>query len=598
MSSQSTWDLTPLYRSDTDPQIDRDLTSATKEVGKFARKWRTRTDYLSEPTVLNQVLDELEYIFRHSGTSAKAGYYFSLRSAQDQTDPNIRARLTQVGDVAKKNDLTLQFLFLNLGKISSSKQKLFLGSKALIKYHNFIKSLFAESKHMLSEPEERVLRLLSTSAFDRWDRMLSGLIAKEEREVLAEDGTVVSLTFSGLDTLLESQNKKVRDSAGAAINDILAANLEVAENEINALLESKKVVDELRGFSRPDQSRHLSDDVDSEVVDCLVDVVSANFNLSRRFYRLKALLLGQKTLSYHERGVEIGDLGGEYPYPKASDLVQASLEELDTEFAQIFKQFVKHKQIDAFPRKNKSGGAFCAYDSLTTPTYILLNHTNKLSDVLTIAHEVGHGINDELVRKSQNSLNFGTSLATAEVASTFMEDFVLRRLLSEASDERRLAIMLMRLDRDVATIFRQIAAYRFEQELHRAYRQKGYLSKEEIGSLFSVQMHAYMGPSVTQDPGSENWWVYWGHFRNFFYVYSYASGLLISKSLQAAVQAEPAYVNKVKEFLSAGTSASPREIFAKMDIDITDQAFWTRGIKQVSSDLAAAEKLARKLGKL
>jgi len=228
----------------------------------------------------------------------------------------------------------------------------------------------------------------------------------------------------------------------------------------------------------------------------------------------------------------------------------------------------------------------------------MLNHNERLNDVLTLSHELGHGINDEFVRKKQPAVYFGTPKATAEVASTFMEDFVLQELEKKADDELKLAIMMAKLNDDITTILRQIACYMFEQELHKEFREKGYLSKEEIGKLFQKHMSAYMGDAVEQSPGSENWWVYWSHIRDFFYNYSYASGLLISKFLQGEVKKNPKFIAKVKEFLSAGMSDSPKSIFMKMGIDISKKEFWDSGLKEIEDLSNETEKLAKKLGKI
>jgi oligoendopeptidase F len=179
-----------------------------------------------------------------------------------------------------------------------------------------------------------------------------------------------------------------------------------------------------------------------------------------------------------------------------------------------------------------------------------------------------------------------------------MEDFVLEDILQEADDELRFAIMMAKLNDDVSSIFRQVACYRFEQELHSEFRRAGYLSKEEIGSLFQKHMAAYMGHAVEQSPGSENWWVYWHHIRYFFYVYSYASGLLISKSLQNTVKKDPAFIGQVMEFLSAGSSDSPKNIFGRLGIDISDGTFWDKGLDEVENLLNETARLAAKLGKI
>ena len=189
-------------------------------------------------------------------------------------------------------------------------------------------------------------------------------------------------------------------------------------------------------------------------------------------------------------------------------------------------------------------------------------------------------------------------MSTAEVASTFFEDFVFEHLLAEVDDQTRLSLLMSKLGDQISTIHRQVACYTFEQELHQSYREQGYLSSDEIGGIFQKHMSAYMGASVEKSKGSENWWVYWSHIRSYFYVYSYASGLLISQSLQAKVRENSEFITKVKNFLGAGMSASPKQIFADLGIDIADKRFWLQGLEEMEKLLAETEKLARKLGRV
>jgi oligoendopeptidase F len=258
----------------------------------------------------------------------------------------------------------------------------------------------------------------------------------------------------------------------------LKEHVDVAETEINSVLANKKVDDELRKVSRPDLTRHISDDIETEVVDSLIKTVSDRFDISAKYYALKARLLKVKRLKYHERNVEYGNIYRKYTYNESLRLVRTVFANLDSVFADILTGFIKNGQFDVYPGKGKVSGAFCAHNLISQPTYILLNHTNRLNDVLTLAHELGHGINNELIRGKQNALHFGTPISTAEVASTFMEDFVLQEILKKGDDELRIAVMIMRLNDEISTIFRQVACYRFEQELHREFRQRGYLSKE------------------------------------------------------------------------------------------------------------------------
>jgi len=594
----SEWNLKLLFRGDDDPRIAKTRKIVEQKSRAFINKWRNRTDYLRNPAVLKKALDEYQEWKRYYGSEGDEGYYFWLRTSQNQNDPVLRAKFNLIEEFSKKIQNDIQFFTLRIAKIPVRFQKKFIQHPSLRKYWHYLERLFAQSRYLLSEPEEKIMNLKSPGSYGNWVRMTSSFLAKEERPVILENGQRSLKSFSEIASLMNSREKRVRNTAAKAFNEILNKHADVAEAEINAVLANKKVDDELRCFSRPDSARHISDDMDTEVVDTLIMSVAGGFDIPSRFYSLKARLLRVRTLQYHERNVEYGTISSKYPYQNALNLIRKVCGNLDHTFVHILDGFIRNGQFDIYPRKGKTGGAFCAHNLISQPTYILLNHTNRLNDVLTLAHELGHGINNELIREKQHSLYFGTPVSTAEVASTFMEDFVLQEIIRKADDEMRLAVMMMKLNDEVSTIFRQIACYRFEQELHERFRKTGYLSKEDIGQLFQKHMKSYMGNSVEQSPGSENWWVYWGHIRSFFYVYSYASGLLISKSLQNSVKKDPRFIGKVKEFLSAGLSDSPKNIFRGLGIDITDKKFWVRGLEEVETLLNETAHLATKLGKI
>lgn len=596
--SELTWDLTRLFRADDDPGIEEAIRVVERESYRFIRKWKSRRDYLSDPSVLCDALKEYDRWKGCFGADGDAGYYFWLRAEQDQNNPDLKARLNKVEEFSRKIENDIQFFHLRLAKIPRKKRNSFLRCRGLRRYRHFLENIWAESKYLMSEREEKILNVKMPTSYSNWIKMTFGLLSKEERKISLEGGGSGVRPFSEITALMNSSDKKTRDSAARAFNDILTENLDVAEAEINSVLSHKKTEDELRAFSRPDLSRHVADDIDSRVVDSLIASVSKRFDIPSWFYELKARLMGLRKLKYHERNVVYGNIKTRYSFEASCNLVRKVLHGLDQEFGEIFDGFVSNRQIDVYPKKGKSGGAFCAHHLISQPTYILLNHTGELGDVLTLAHEVGHGINNELIRRSQNALNFGTPTSTAEVASTFLEDFVLQEILKKSGGELKLAIMMKKLDDDVSTIFRQVACYRFEMELHELFRQKGYLSKEEIGKLFAGHMAGYMGDYVEQTSGSENWWVYWSHIRYFFYVYSYASGLLISKSLQSSVKNAPVYINRVKNFLSAGLSDSPKNIFLSLGIEIENVDFWNRGIEEVDCLLEETARQARRLGKL
>ncbi len=597
-NQKTEWDLTPLFKNDNDSEMEIERGKIIKETNKFVKKWKNNKSYLDDSRILRQALDDYEKWNRFYGPGIKELYYFTYRNSQNQLDKKIRARLNQANDFTQKISNEMEFFYLSLGKISKEKQKQFLEQKDLKDYQHFLSRIFEKERYFLSEAEEKIINLKQATAFDNWVMMTEAFLSKEERVILDEDGKRRNKNFSEISALLGNNKKQVRDEAAKAFNEILKDNIEIAEHEINSVLQDKKVNDELRGFERPDSARHLSDDVTTKMVDALNEAVKSRFDISARFYKLKAKLAGVKKLKYHERMLEYGEINKKYTYEEALKLVLRSFNNLDKEFGEILEGFIKNKQIDVLPRKGKTGGAYCSNGLITQPTYILLNFTGKLNDVLTIAHEVGHGINSELTRKKENAINFGHSLAVAEVASTFMEGFVLDELLKTADDELRLKISIDRLGDAVSTIQRQIACYNFEKDLHQAFRKIGYLPKEEIGLIFQKNMKAYMGDAIEQSPGSENWWVYWGHIRSYFYVYTYASGLLIAKSLQKLIKEDIDFVKKVKNIFSIGLSDSPKEIFAKAGIDITQKQFWDKGLKEIDELLIETEKLAKKLKKI
>jgi len=419
--------------------------------------------------------------------------------------------------------------------------------------------------------------------------MTSSFLSKEERE---------GKSFSEISSLLSDSDKGTRDQAGKWFNEIMEKHVDTGEHEINSILETAKVDLKLRGYKRADEPRHVSDDIETEVVDALLEAVAPNFDISRRYYELKAKLFGVDKLEYYERNVPFGKAEKEYSFDEAVGLVAGTFENLDPFFADIFKKFVAKGHFDVYPNKNKVSGAGCWSNLKTQPSFIHLNFTGKLRDVTAIAHEMGHAIHNELIVQSQKAVYCDVSLATAETASTFMEDFVTCEILKNADDELKLALQMEQLNDLVSSIQRQVACYKFEQELHDVFSGKGYLSKEEIGEMFQKHMKAYMGDFVEQSPGSQNWWLYWDHIRRFFYVYSYASGLLISKSLQKKVKDDPDFVDEVKRVLSFGTSKSPKDAFAEVGVDITDPEFWRQGLSEERVLLEDTWTLAKKLGRI
>ncbi len=454
------WNLNQLKEKDF--QEERKLWKS--KVKAFTDKYKKDNSYLTDPKELLKALNELEELERNYGTTPNELFYYWLKSEKNKNDPEIKAKYNQIEELSIEIANELQFFLLNLAKTEN--KDIFLNNKTLEPYKHFLETLFENEKYLLTDKEEKILNLKSQTSYSFWIDMVERFLTKEERIIKDK-----KRTYEELLSLMTGKDKELRDQAAIAFNDILNNNIDVAEAEINAILTNKKVNDKLRNFERPDKARHVADDIDTEVVDTLVQTVEENFQISRKYYELKAKLLKQDKLKYHERAVEYGDITKEYSYEDSINLTKKVFEKLDERFKELLDMFIKNEQIDVYPKKSKHGGAFCVYLLKSQPTFILLNHTNKLKDVLTIAHELGHAINNELIKEKQNSLNFGTPTSTAEVASTFMEDFVLQELLKDADDELKLTLLMQKLGSDINSIIRQRACYKFEQELHKNFKE-------------------------------------------------------------------------------------------------------------------------------
>lgn len=585
---QTTWNLS-LALPDTSPEnIAKLQKQSEKLITTFASKYSQDKSFLHDPSVLLQSLTDYENILA-TDPANQLGQYFGLSHALDQSNPELLSQLSILRSWSTTLANKIQFYTLDLAKISVAKQKEFLSLIALSHYHKFLARLFETAKYNLTEPEEKILNITHPFAKSNWVSLTARLLSEEKPE---------DKSLSQLLSDMNSIDKATRDKAAELVVSIFDKHKIVAEVEINNVVNYKKEIDTLRGVARPDLTRHISDDFETSSVDALRSAVVANFDIARDFYQLKAQLFGVKRLAYHERNVPYTSTEIPYSYEESISLVKKVFTRLDPEFAKVVLTYADSGQVDVYPHTGKQGGAFCTAGAKNTPGYVMLNHTNKLNDVLTLAHEFGHAINHEFMRSSNSAVYFDNSLAVAEVASTFFEDFVLDEVGQKANDDELLAIYMQKLNDDISTIFRQIACYEFEWELHQTIRQKGHLSWQEIGTIFQKNMAAYMGDYVLQGEGSNLFWVYWSHLRNHFYVYSYASGLLISKSLQALVKDNPTEISKVKTFLSTGTNASPAEIFQSIGLDISSPTFWQTGLSEVRTLLAKTRSLAIKLKKI
>ena len=586
---ETKWNLELLYKNISDKQIEKDIEQSQKKVLTFVKKWEKNKEYLSNFQVLFKALSEYELLMEDPGICTKPSYYIFLNRVLNQEDPQFKARENKLHEICLKLENSIQFFTLNISKIPKEKQIVFLQDPLLKKYKHFLQTLFNISKYILSDAQEKVFNIKSKTSHSNWVNMLSELLSKQELSVIDEKDNKKKITYNEISKYLDSKERRVREYAAKEFYKVNKRYEEIAEFEINSVLENKKINDIYRKIPKPETVRLLSDDMQESVVETLRDVVSAHFDIPQRFYTLKAKLLNQKSLAYFERNVLLDDMEREYSFEQSFKTISDTFCKLDREFSNIVTKYLSEGRYDVYPKKGKGGGAFCTSVGSKYPTYILLNHNGKLQDVLTLAHESGHGIHTEY-SNTQNVLNQGYSTACAEVASTFFENFTLEHLSDSISKKEKYLLIAKSLEEDISTVFRQIACYNFELKLHEEYSKRGFLSTKEISSLFVEEMSKYLGKSVLPDIHMQVGWIYWSHIREFFYTYSYASGLLISKYLQRMVKENPKDIEKVKNFFKAGDSKSPNEIFLDLGIDISKREFWEESILEINKKLEYLEK--------
>ncbi|MDD3868797.1 MAG: M3 family metallopeptidase [Candidatus Absconditabacteria bacterium] len=574
-----------------------------KIIDAFCQKREHNANYLHDATTLKEALDDYQQLQGGLGEGGSdfgvigaESYYYYLQKCIHSDDEAILSAANQADDFATKMQNKKLFFELSLTKIAPEQQTAFLSSPLLIDYKHFLEKLFREAKHVLSDAEEKIINIMSKTSYENRAMMTQKMTSALEGEITHE-GKTEKKSFEELLTLTSDANEELRTQAAQQANLLLRSLRPEAENEINSILEYKKSVDELRNFSYPEEASYLANDIDKEVVEAMSVAVVDSFEFSKGFYTLKAKLFGKNQLTYEEKNLEYGDLEKKYTREEAVQTVKETLKELDPEFLSIFEEFLKEGRIDVYPRKGKKGGAFCTDNSKNLPIYIMLNFTNKLDDLRTLIHEMGHGINAHLQRK-QNAINYGAVISTAEVASTFFEAILNRKLSKQFTGEEALTFRIAKMDDMVRTAHRQIAGFRFEQELHHQFRQKGYLNATEIGSLFAKWMQAYTGEAMTFTEDNHNRWIYWSHFRYFFYVPFYASGILLSKAMESLLYQGKLSIDDIKTFLSDGQNLSPREIFLKMGIDIADKNFRKLGLEEMNVYLEDTIRLAKDLGKI
>lgn len=578
------WDLTQFYKSAQDPRIEADQKKADAAIAAFAATYRKSKKHLTAVTALTRALKDYEALMLIP--AARAPFYAHYRKDLQVRDTEAMALSAKLEERGIRRANQILFFTLELGTIPKAQQALFLKAPQLSEYRYWLTQVFENAKYTLSEPEEKILMLKSDVSFGRWIDATQNILNKK---VVRHKGKQVPLPEA--QGLLPYLSRTERHNLHKALNAAYGEVADSAESEINAIYTDKKIEDELRGMKEPYEATIRSYQNSVESVLALVSAVSRHTSIAHRFYRVKRKLLGGAPLTYADRSARVGVVKAKLPFARAAALVREEFAALDPRYAEIFDRLLARGNVDVYPKSGKTGGAYCS-SSVNVPTMVLLNHTDNVESLKTLAHEMGHAIHAERA-KTQRPLYQGHPISTAETASTFFEAVALNRLIRDLPEKDRIVALHDKIQDDIATVFRQVACFEFERSLHTAIRTEGYVPKERIAALMNDAMQHYLGDAVTLTPEDGNFFVAWSHIRRFFYVYAYAYGQLVSKALHTELAKDPAFITKVDGFLSAGESASPDAIFKACGLDAKKPELFLEGLASIEADVAELERLAK-----
>ena len=587
---ETAWDLDPLVEGEGETGVDRQLDEAVTAASEFADRYAGKVGEL-DADGLAQAMHELERIHELIG---RAGSYAALRFSTDTADPTRGALLQRVQERGTELETKLLFFDLEWAALDDARADELLavrdsGDDELEFCRHHLRTVRRYRPHLLSEKEEKLLAEKSISSQSAWARLFGEVVAALRVDL---DGNEVTLDVAL--SRLQVADRDTRMAAAKAVSETLEPGLRTRGFIYNTLVYDKSVEDRLRSYPNWLASRNLANEASDESVMALIEAVRRRYDVPRRWYALKAKLMGIPKLADYDRMAPVFQEDLTFSFGEARDLVLDTYDAFAPEAGRITRRFFEEHWIDAPVRPNKRGGAFCSYTVPSVHPYVMLNYTARRRDVLTMAHELGHGLHAALAQP-QGVYHQGTPLTLAETASVFGETLVFERLLAATdNDDQRLSLLAERLDASMATVFRQMSMNRFEHLIHTRRRDEGELSTDRIGELWLESQTEMFGDSVELSPGYRIWWSYIPHFINTpGYVYAYAYGQLLALSAyRRFTQEGDSFIPRYLELLAAGGSRSPEELGAIVGIDLADPGFWDAGLALIDEQLSAAEKLA------
>lgn len=582
------WDLSDLYRGVDDPALERDLRDALARAQSFEQTYRGRIAALKsgDADSLLAAVREIEALYELMDRPA---IFASLVHAARTDDPRHGALLSRTREQRTAINKHLIFFELEWIQLSDDVAGTLVRHPLLAHYRHYLEQKRIWKPHYLSEPEEKILDEKSITGKAAFARLFE------------ETTAALRFPFAGRTLSLQEVLAKLydpeRDQRQAAADSISAGLRD--NSRLLTFIFNNIVLDHhsdcgLRKYPTAIYSRNLSNEIQDQVVDALMAAVARNYGLVQRYYRLKGKLLGYDKLYDYDRYAPLFSDMPPCDWPTARRLVQESYEAFSPHAGEIIRQFFDKNWIDAELRTGKRGGAFSSSAVPSAHPYILMNFTDRLRDVMTLAHELGHGLHQYLSR-GQGYLQCDTPLTTAEMASVFGEMLTFQRMQQVYHDPRlRLALLCGKIEDAFATVFRQVVLTRFELDLHKERKEKGELSSDRLNELWMAANQAMFGDSVELTEDYACWWSYIGHFiRSPFYCYAYAFGeLLVLALVQKYRQEGDAFVPRYLDLLAAGGSDAPHVLLGQLGVDVTDPNFWQLGLSLLGDMVADAERLA------
>ena len=579
------WDLSDLYETVDDPKIESDLADADARADKLAEKFRTRVAELS-PEELVELLQEYEIILDQSG---KVGTYAYLAWSTNSEDSARGALLQKATERASRLNQKLIFLELELAKAPDKKANELISSLHRAKYRHWLTITRVYRPYLLSEPEEKILSEKSISGRDAWVRYFGQVHGASRYEWEGERVPQASILNKLYDPD-QSIRQRAASSFTSGLKDMLRTNTYV----FNTILADKSSNDGLRGYPKWISARNLGNQVDDATIEALIEAVTSRYDIVSRYYRLKQKLLGLDELKDYDRYAPLPAADRKHSWINAKDYVLSAYRQFHPQMGDIAEEFFQKRWIDAAIQPGKRGGAYSHGAVPSVHPYIFLNYEGTPRDLMTLAHEMGHGIHQMLSRE-QGILQADTPLTTAETASVFGEMLLFQDLLSKEKDPKvRLSMLVGKIEDSFATVFRQVAMNRFENAIHEARRREGELSADRFSDLWQSTQKSMFEDSVTLTEDYRIWWSYIPHFiHSPGYVYAYSFGELLVLALHTRYrEMGDEFPNLYVNLLRAGGSDWPHNLVKPFDVDLTDPGFWHGGLGTLEELVEQAEELA------